>query len=137
VGFYKACAYRLWPEILVVGIIVFFFVAVLVVARLEKHFIHQFEPAGPDEMPPRSSYFLAMNEAASSLGYRHCGNFLQSCNSSLYQCCLALWLSADQNILLVIVGGKMAKMDYKRTLLISVARAEKILVTVDDFGSAT
>lgn len=132
--FIKNILISFWPELLIIGLVGFCFVALLVVARLEKHFLNQFVPVAPGELPPASPYFQAMNAAAPSLGYVFCGNLVQSRSSSLYKCCLALWVSTSQNTLLVIGGGKLAKMDYKRTSLISVVSDEKALVTMDDFG---
>jgi len=132
--FIRSVGASLGPEIIIGGMVALFFVSILVVSRLEKHHIHQFIPAHPDESPPASPYFQAMNDMAPSLGNEYSGNFIQSRGSALYKCRLALWVSADRNTLVVIGGGKLAKIDYKRTLFITVVDDDRVLVTMDDFG---
>jgi hypothetical protein len=134
--FLKTELIHFWPWIVIVAMMCFFFVSILVVARLEKHYIHQYEPASLDELQPLSPYFRAMNDAARAMGFRHCGDYVQSRGSSVYKCCLSLWLTADENCLLMVFGGKLARIDYKKTLLISAGDDETAVVTVDDFGLA-
>ena len=132
--FLKSVPVHFWPWILFAGMVGFFFVAILVTCMLEKHHVRQFVQVGITDLPPSSPYFQAMNDAAPALGYQHCGWFVQSRDSSLYKCCVSLWISAEQNSLLVIGGGKLAKIDFKRTYLVSRTDEEKTIVTVDDFG---
>jgi hypothetical protein len=123
-----------WFWILLGAFVAFCFSAILITAILEKHLIRQYQPSLPEEVCPRSAYFLAMNEAASKSGLRHCGDFMQFRGSSLYKCCLSLWLSPDQSFLVLVGGGKLAKIDHKRTIFLSVTNDGKEIVTVDDFG---
>jgi len=67
-------------------------------------------------------------------GLLHCGNYLQIRDNSLYKCCISLWLTADQSTLIMVWGGRMAKIDYKRTLFISVTGDGREIVTLDEFG---
>jgi hypothetical protein len=129
---YVAVHYWFW--LLLGAFIVFCFLAIFITATLEKYPIRQYQPGSPGEVCPPSAYFLAMNEAAQNFGFRHCGNFLQSRGSSLYRCCISLWLSPDQRSLVIVGGGKLAKIDYKRTFFLSVAEDGKEILTVDDFG---
>lgn len=123
-----------WPWILIAGMTVFFFVSILLVARLEKYYIHQYEPVDLGTLPPPSRYFQAMNDAARTMDLRHCGDFVQSRGGSMYKCCLSLWLSADERTLLLVGGGKLARIDHKRTFFLSVIDSEKEIISVDDFG---
>jgi len=112
-------AISFWPYVLVAALIAFCFMVLLAVGCLEKQRIRDFEPAGAVALPPASPYFQAMNEAARALGFQLDGVFGQNRDSSTYRCCLALWLSADRRTLLCIGGGKLARMNYRRTFLIS------------------
>lgn len=125
-----------WFPLLLIAFVAFCFFSVLTVCCLETHAIRQFQPGAPEEAGPPSRYFTVMNQTAEVLEFRHCGNFVQQRGSSLYRCCLSLWLSPDQNTLVVIGGGKLAKMDYKRTFFLSLFDDGKELVTVDAFGLA-
>ena len=127
-------ALHYWFWILLGVFIVFCFFVILVTAVFEKYYIRQFVPGMPEEVCPPSGYFLAMNEAAAKLGFRHCGDYIQSGGSSLYKCCLSLWLSPDELSLIVVGGGKLAKINYKRTFFLSVADGGQEIITVDDFG---
>jgi len=111
------------------------FVALLITCCCEKQRVRDFVPATPDILPPSSPYFQAMNDAARGLGFQHAGLFAQDRHSSNYRCCLSLWLSPDQKSILCIGGGKVARIDYKRTMLISKLAGEKSLVSMDAFGS--
>lgn len=112
-----------------------FFVAIFVTCCWEKQRVRDFVAATADVLPPPSPYFQAMNDAASALGFQHAGLFVQNRNSSNYRCCLSFWLSPDQKSILCIGGGKVARIDYKRTMLISKLAGEKSLVSMDIFGS--
>jgi hypothetical protein len=112
-----------------------FFIAILITCCLEKQRVRDFVPATPEVLPPPSPYFQAMNDAARALGFQHTGLFGQDRHSSNYRCCLSLWLSPDQKSILCIGGGKVARIDYKRTMLISKLAGEKSLVSMDIFGS--
>lgn len=129
---YVAVHYWFW--ILLGAFFAFFFVAIFLTACWEKHPIRQYQPGVPEDAAPPSGYFRAMNEAAAKQNLLHCGNYIQARNSSLYQCCISLWLTADQCTLITVWGGKIAKVDYKRTLFISVTNDGREIVTMDEFG---
>ncbi len=131
-----------WLQVVIYGGVALFFLvmAVLFLATLaaclwEKQRVRDFTPATPDLLPPPSPYFQAMNEAARELGFLPGGLFRQDRNGFLYGCCLTLWLSPDRNSLLCIAGGKVARVNYKRTTLVSRLAGEKSLVTMDEFGT--
>lgn len=109
--------------------------SILATAYWEKQRVRDFAPAKPDELPPPSPYFKAMNQAARELGFQFGGLFGQNRNSSMYRCCLGLWISSDGTSLLCIAGGKMARVNYKKTMFISQLDGEQSLVTMDSFGS--
>jgi len=123
-----------WPYILLAAMVAFFFLTILVVGCLEKQRIHDFEPTEADVEKVPSPYFQAMNEAARRMGFQLEGVFAQARQSKTYQCCLAFWLPEDRKTLLCVGGGKLARMNYRKTLLIS-RLGEKVLVTMDEFGS--
>jgi hypothetical protein len=127
-------AVHYWFWLLLGAMVAFFTAAIFITATIEKYYIRQFQPGRPEEAAPPSAYFLAMNEAAAKLGLRHCGDFVQSRGSSLYRSCLTLWLSSDQLTLVVVGGGKLARIDYKRTFFLSVTEDGREIITVDDFG---
>jgi hypothetical protein len=76
-----------------------------------------------------------MNDAASTLNFQPVGLFRQDRQSSNYRSCLSFWLSPDKTSLLCIGGGKVARIDYKRTMLISRISGNESVVSVDTFGS--
>ncbi len=127
-------AIHYWVWILLGAFFTFCFVSIFLMACWEKHPIRQYQPGAPEDACPPSGYFRAMNEAAARRNLLHCGNYLQTRNSSLYKCCISLWLTADQCTLITVWGGKLAKIDYKRTLFISVTNDGREIVTLDDFG---
>jgi hypothetical protein len=109
--------------------------ATLAACLWEKQRIRDFVPATPEQLPPPSPYFRSMTEYARVLGYQPGGLFGQNRESSIYRVCLSLWLSPDQKSLLCIAGGKVARVPYKRTFLISKLPGDIYLVTMDAFGS--
>lgn len=119
----------------IAGFFVFVFLSLLLVGCLEKQRIRDFALAPPETLPPASPYFRAMNEAARALGYQPGEVAGQNRNSSTYRCCLALWLSPDQRSLLCIGGGKLARFNYKRTIIFSRLANDRILKTLDECGS--
>src|SRR5262249_49525364 len=102
---------------------------------LEKQRIREYRSVAPEVLPPSSGYFKAMNEAASALGFQPSGLFAKAGNGAGSRVQLALWLSGDNKSLLCIWGGKVARIDYKRTCMVSNITDDKSLVTVDQFGS--
>ncbi len=127
-------AIHYWFWILLGALFAFFFVSIFLTACWEKHPIRQYQPGAPEDAARPSGYFRAMNEAAGRRNLLHCGNYLQTRKSSLYKCCISLWLTADECTLITVWGGKLAKVDYKRTLFISVTNDGREIVTMDDFG---
>ena len=133
-NFVKEILIGFWPYLLIAGMIGFFFVTILAVGCLEKHRIHDFKPMGPDLLQVPSPYFQAMNDAARQAGFQLEGVFGQYRRNSTYRCCIALWLSPDGQTLLSVGGGKLAGINYRKTLLLS-RLGGKVLVTMDEFGS--
>jgi hypothetical protein len=134
--------FDLWIPLLILGVIALFglimgvlFLAILITCLCEKQRVRDFVPSPPETMPPPSPYFQAMNDAAVALGFQHGGLFGQDRESSNYRCCLSFWLSPDQKSMLCIGGGKIARIDYKRTMLISKLDNGMSLVSMDAFGS--
>jgi|ERR1051325_1491816 hypothetical protein len=128
--------------LLLLGIIALFalimgglFLAILIVCLCEKQRVRDFVAAPAESMPPTSPYFQAMNDAAVALGFQHGGLYGQDRQSSTYRCCLSFWLSPDQKSMLCIGGGKLARIDYKRSILISKLNNGMSLVSMDVFGS--
>ena len=132
----------LGAPLLLLGIVALFalimgvlFLAILVTCLWEKQRVRDFAAAPAESMPPPSPYFQAMNDAAAALGFQHGGLYGQNRQSSTYRCCLSFWLSPDQKSMLCIGGGKLARIDNKRTLLISKLNNGISLVSMDIFGS--
>jgi hypothetical protein len=133
---------RFWPLLILLGLVVLFFLLMGVLllitffaCLLEKQRIRDFVPAMPEELPPASPYFRSMSEYARLLGYQPGGMFGQNRESSMYRVYLGLWLATDQKSLLCIASGKLARVPYKRTFLISRLPDDTSLVTMDAFGS--
>ena len=124
-----------WLYFAIAGFFLFVFLTLLVVGCLEKQRVRDFALLPAEKLPPPSPYFRAMNDAARDLGYQSGEVVGQDRNSSTYRCCFAFWLSPDQQSLLCIGGGKLARIDYKRTLLLSRLANGRILQTTDAFGT--
>ncbi len=122
------------PFIALGGIIVFFFLLILITACLEKLRVREYDAAGNEVLNNTSAYFSAMNAAAQAVGFQFCGVFAQNRNSKTYQCRMALWLLPDKNSMAAVVGGKISKFNYRKTFLISQFGDGTAMVTVDDFG---
>lgn len=134
--------FNLGFPLLLLGIVALFglimgvlFLAILITCLCERQRVRDFVAAPAQSMPPPSSYFQAMNDAAVALGFQHAGLYQQDRQSSTYRCCLSLWLSPDQKSILCIGGGKLARIDYKRTMLISKLNNGPSPVSMDIFGS--
>jgi hypothetical protein len=117
--------------VLLLGVLLLLLMAVCL---WEKQRIRDFVPATPEELPPLSPYFRSMSEYARVLGYQSGGIFGQNRQSSMYGVYLGLWLSPDQKSLLCIAGGKVARVPYKRTFLLSKLPDTTYLMTMDSFG---
>jgi hypothetical protein len=105
-------------------------------AVLEKQHLHEFAPAPAGESGSDSAYFNAINMAAERLGFEAAGTVDQNRASRLYRARLALWVSPDREILLLVGGGKTAGVPIKRTILITVIDRDRIIQTQDDFAMA-
>jgi hypothetical protein len=116
---------------LVLGVLL---IVLLAACLWEKQRLRDFVAATPEELPPPSPYFRSMSEYARVLGYQPGGIFGQNRQSSMYGVYLGLWLSPDQKSLLCIAGGKIARVPYKRTFLISKLPDKTYLMTMDSFG---
>lgn len=127
---------RFYIELAVFLLLAFFVVLFVSTAWLERQRIRDFVPAPPGEAPAGSPYFMAMNEAAGRLGFNFAGLFVQNRTSRVYLARLTLWVSADGQTLLRIVGGKTAGMQVRRTTLTSFVEPCRLLETTDEFGMA-
>jgi hypothetical protein len=125
-----------WFFIAIGGFFLFIFLALFLVGAWEKQRVRDFVSMPSESLPAPSRYFQAMNDNAPALGYQFDQIVGQNrTGSSTYRCCLAFWLSADQKSLLSIGGGKLARLDYKRTTLLSRLANNRILVTTDELGT--
>jgi hypothetical protein len=122
------------PYLVVAGAIALFGLLMIGASLLEKQRIRQFEAVGKETIAPTSSYFDAMNEAAGRQGFAPSGTYGRMPRTSGKSVYMAGWLSPDQTTLACILGGKVAKINYRKTLLMSWLEAERVLVTVDNFG---
>lgn len=123
-----------WVYLLIAAFFLVTITSLLGVGLIEKQRVRDFGPVPPDNVPPASPYFKAMNEAAGQLGYGSAEVVGQARNSSTYRCTLALWLSPDKRALLCIFGGKLAGVNYKRTILFSKLENGRVLQTIDEAG---
>ncbi|PYM10638.1 MAG: hypothetical protein DME18_15845 [Verrucomicrobia bacterium] len=124
----------IFPYLAIVALVAFFFILIISVSLLEKQRIRQLEAVPRDSLVPTSSYFDAMNEAAAAHGYTSCGAYARIPRNAFTNAYMAAWLSPDRTTLACVMGGKVAKANYRKTLLVSWIEEEKFLVTRDDFG---
>src|SRR2546426_11358121 len=103
----------MYLELIILAALGAFIIVFVSTAFLEKQRLHDFVPVSADEPTTDSSYFNAMNVAAARLGFRPAGVFVQKRASVLYQARMAVWVSSDQNILLLVGGGKTARVPIK------------------------
>lgn len=124
------------PYLLIAAGIVVFGVLMIGVSVLEKQRIRQLEPASLDIIGPTSSYFDAMNSQAAAYGGVFCGYFVRMPRTPVTNCYLGAWLSPDRKTVAYVLGGKVAKINYRKTLLVGWLNDDTFIVTRDDFGEA-
>ncbi|HEY5909295.1 MAG TPA: hypothetical protein VJA21_01690 [Verrucomicrobiae bacterium] len=122
------------PYLIVGAAVAIFFVLMMSVSLWEKQYIRQLEPAARDALGPTSPYFEAMNLAAPARSFIPCGTFYRLPRTAAANTYMAAWLSPDRTTLACIIGGKVAKLKFLKTLLLTWVEDEKFLVTRDDFG---
>ncbi len=126
----------MYLELIVWGILATFILVFLSTAFLEKQHLDDFVSDSASDTAADSAYFSEMNSAAKRLGFASAGVFAQKRTSKLYQARVALWVSPDGRILLLVGGGKTARVRIRRSTLISVIEPDQIIQTQDDFGMA-
>jgi hypothetical protein len=124
------------PYLVIAAAVVIFFVLMMGVSLLEKQRVRELEAASRDSITPTSSYFDAMNAAAEAHRYLPCGTFIRTPKTALTNAYMAAWLSPDRTIVAYVLGGKVAKVNYRKTRLISWTEEETFVETRDDFGEA-
>lgn len=113
--------------------ILLFTIFYISICRLERLWIHQFVPIDLPDFTQQSSYVRAMNSAAEELGFQYCGWFAQK-QGGVYRATITAWLSPDQLTLVLVVGGKIAGISSKRTVLVSTIIDYPSLQTSDEPG---
>lgn len=124
------------PYLVIAAAVMVFFFLMMGVSLLEKQRIRELEAASRDSIIPTSSYFDAMNAAAAAHGYLPCGTFVRTPKTAITNAYMAAWLNPDRTIVAYVLGGKVAKVNYRKTRLISWMEEESFLETRDDFGEA-
>jgi hypothetical protein len=81
---------------------------------MEKQRIHQLEAVAPETLAPTSPYFDAMNAAAAAHGFTPCGTYARLPKTSATNAYMAAWLSPDKATLACVLGGKVARMNYRK-----------------------
>jgi len=125
---------QLWwiiPAAIVVGFLLLFAATGL----WEKQHIVPFEPLAEGEAPAHMPYTATMNDQVRRLGFvdpvqiRHvkCGT---------YNVQGSAWFSPDRTILAFIVGGKIARLRLRRTLLYTRLPDGRLLTTTDELETA-
>jgi len=107
----------------------------MVLARLEKQVIRQFEPCEEKDIPYQSAYTQAVNQSAEELGLIFCG-WCRQIRGGFYQATATAWISPDRRTMLLVGGGKLLGMDYKRMYLYSSTIDGPVLLTSDQSGEA-
>jgi hypothetical protein len=112
-----------------------FLLLLFVVALVEKHPVHAFDPtpleATPPDLPP---YARAMNDAAARCGYAYGGTYAHA-KGGTYRLWSSLWMAPDRRVLANVSGGTILNMPHKKTFLYSRRADGKYLVTTDEFHS--
>jgi hypothetical protein len=102
----------------------------LLVARFERHYIHEFRRCDEPDAAKQSTYTRTMNRRVRQLGFRSCGWYVQN-RGRLARATLTLWLSPDDLTVATVSGGKMAGIPVKQTDLISKRSEGAVLRTSD------
>ena len=111
-----------------------FGILILATSRLEKNDVRTFVPAETNRPDETSPYFLAMNQAAADMGCRFGGYFVQKRQKLGSRVCISLWVSPENHTLILIGGGKVARVSYDKTFLRSTIESGRTLETSDSFG---
>src|SRR5712672_819046 len=119
------------PYLLIAAAVILFGLLMIGASLLEKQRIRLFEAVAKEAFAPASPYFDAMNEAAAAQGFIPGGTYARVPGRNVY---MAAWLNPDQTTLACVLGGKVAKMTYRKTLLMSWIEVDRVLVTTDSFG---
>lgn len=104
------------------------------IALFETLHTRQFAPADSAE-ENKSSYTTEVNQAAADMGLRNCGEFVQT-RGGIYNARLTLWMSAEDDTLIVVSGGTVANIPQRRTSLFSHVGDGRFLRTIDEPGVA-
>jgi 2-polyprenyl-3-methyl-5-hydroxy-6-metoxy-1,4-benzoquinol methylase len=123
---------RVYDWVLLGGAVALAILFVLVY-RLERRYIRDFESVTESKLPKLSWYTCEMNEQARRFGFQHCGWYGQK-RKGLYKGIATVWLSPDKLTLLVVGGGKIVGIDLKTTWLYSKVIEGCLVVTSDEPG---
>jgi hypothetical protein len=102
------------------------------VALFERQKIRQFAPVPPDDEPTPSLYVQTMQNGATVSGYEPQGVFVMK--RGMRDVCAWLYLSPERDTLAQVGGGKIASMEYKKTVLFSRLADGRILASADNAG---
>ena len=111
-----------------------FFILFFMTCCLEKQHIKQYIACEDAKLSSASPYCHAVVQQAGSLGFQNLGTFAQDRKSKIYTAVMGYWLSPDGKTLARIAGGKTAKINIRRTTLISYDANGRRLETADDFA---
>lgn len=99
----------------------------------EKRLMWPFEESG--EVPPPTSRMTSTIAAASALGFRLI-SVGQDAKGALYRVRYEFWLPPERDVLLLIGGGRVARLQVDGNWLFTRLADGKCLVTVDDLRAS-
>lgn len=115
----------------IVGFLLFF----LFVAMWEKQSVREFSPTDEPPQQEQSKYTQATNRDAESHGFLP-GGWYEKRSRRLYRATATIWVSPDRLTLVLVGGGRIGGMAFKKTYLYSRLRNDRIILSVDNAGES-
>src|SRR5438132_1458477 len=113
-----------------------FLLIVIIVGLCERqHLTGDVEPSQPPYPYSPSAYWEATRKDAIGLGLRHAGDFATKKNTTVVKGLQSMFISADNQVIVSIVGGSFAATKLKKTVLRSKFFSGRFVESSDNPGS--
>jgi hypothetical protein len=125
-----------WISLILGAVVLFFFAVIAIpfcVSLIEKQRVKFLAKSDLSQAPSSSAYFAAVNRMVAEMDFQGCGFYAHPERSRIYADYAALWVAPDADALLLVRGGKIAKINVRRTLLISEFDDGTFLQSHDEF----
>jgi hypothetical protein len=111
-----------------------FSILLILAALFEKNRIRSLTAIPPEAAITLSPYARAMNAQVEQAGFTYLGMF-GAAKGGMYKTVTTVWLSPDRTTRVTVIGGTIASIRTRRTLLTTRSHDGRKLVTTDEFGT--